>query len=314
MELRDIEAFVAVAEELHFGKAAMRLHISQPPLSNRIRQLEADLGVQLFTRSTRSVALTDAGRRLLGSAQQVLLQLDHARSVADSILSGEEGRVRLGFAGASTQRTLPLLSRAVREQHPGIELQLRSQAYVYTAMEMLRDGSLDLAFSRLPSTHDELDFRVIEVEELICALPAHHRLAQEEAIWVPDLRREDFVSLSSDQGSILQATMNALCVTAGFNPRVVQFAPDSATVLALVAAGVGVTITLSSVQPVQTEGVVYRRLADANPSHMFATLAWRRDDPSPALRAVLRTSQKVLPTPDLSAQTNNPFLVGIGRE
>ena len=122
MELRDIEAFVAVAEELHFGRAAARLHISQPPLSNRIRQLEADLKVDLFIRSTRNVALTEAGQRLLDPARQVLNQLAIARAVADSIVTGEEGRVRVGFAGASSQRSLPMLSRAVRELHPGIEL------------------------------------------------------------------------------------------------------------------------------------------------------------------------------------------------
>lgn len=314
MELRDIEAFVAVAEELHFGRAAARLHISQPPLSNRIRQLEADLKVDLFTRSTRNVVLTEAGQRLLGPARQVLSQLAIARAVAESIVTGEQGRVRLGFAGASSQRSLPLLSRAVRRLHPGIELQMQSQAYVFTALEMLRNGSLDLAFSRLPSTHPDLATRVIEVEEIICALPADHPLAEREAILLSDLRDEDFVSLPGDQGSILQATMFALCVTAGFNPRVIQFAPDSATVLALVAAGVGVTITLSSVAPVQTEGVVYRPLIDIHPSHMFATLAWRRDDPSPALRTVLATSEVTLPTPDLSAFANNPFMFGIGLE
>ncbi|MCW3492659.1 LysR substrate-binding domain-containing protein [Microbacterium sp. SSM24] len=314
MELRDIEAFVAVAEELHFGRAAARLHISQPPLSNRIRQLEADLKVSLFTRSTRSVTLTDAGQRLLGPARQVLTQLSLTRAVAEAIVAGETGRVRVGFAGASTQRSLPILSRAIRELHPGIELQLQSQAYVFTAMEMLRDGSLDLAFARLPSPDPDLDFRVIEVEEIVCALPTGHRLARRESVRLTDLRNEGFISLPDDQGSILQATMSALCVTAGFTPRVTQYAPDSATALALVAAGVGVTITLSTVQPVQPMEVVYLPLEDISPSHMFATLAWRRADPSPALRTVLKASEGSLPTPDLSRFANNPFLIGIGQE
>lgn len=314
MDFKAIEAFVAVAEELHFGRAAARLHISQPPLSNRIRQLEADLKVELFTRSTRNVALTEAGHRLLGSAQHVLAQLAIARSVADSLVTGEQGRVRLGFAGASAHRSLPLLSRAIRETHPGIELQLQSQAYVYRALEMLRDGTLDLAFARSPSPHPELANRVIEVEEIICAVPEGHRLAEQATISMVDLRDEDFVSLPEDQGSILQATMSALCVTAGFRPRVAQFAPDSVTVLALVAAGVGVTITLSSVKPAQSMGVVYRSITDIHPSHMFATLAWRRDDPSPSLKRVLEISKQVLPTPDLSEYVNNPFMFGIGPE
>jgi DNA-binding transcriptional LysR family regulator len=314
MELRDIEAFVAVAEELHFGRAATRLHMSQPPLSNRIRRLEQELKVQLFTRSTRNVALTDAGERLLAPAQSVLNQLDRAERVAASIVTGDQGMVRIGFAGASSQRSLPLLSRAVREAHPGIELRLQSQTYVYTALEMLREGSLDLAFARLPARDPQLRSRVVEVEEIICALPEGHALAEQEEVALEDLHDEDFISLPADQGSILQSTMFALCVTAGFSPRVAQFAPDSATVLALVAAGVGVTITLSSVRPVQTVGIAYRRLRDIQPSHMFATLSWRAGDDSPALRRVLEVSYRTLPTPDLSPFENNPFMIGIGRE
>jgi DNA-binding transcriptional LysR family regulator len=314
MELRDIEAFVAVAEELHFGRAAAKLHISQPPLSNRIQRLEQDLKVQLFTRSTRSVALTDAGMRLLPPARAVLSQLDAAEKVAASIVTGDQGTVRIGFAGASSQRSLPLLSHAVRAAYPGIELQLKSQTYVYTALEMLREGSLDLAFARLPSRDPLLESRVVEVEEIVCALPEGHPLAEKEQLHLQDLQDEDFVSLPTDQGSILQATMSALCVTAGFTPRVAQFAPDSATVLALVAAGVGVTITLSSVLPVQTVGIAYRTLQNIQPSHMFATLTWRRDDASPALARVLEVSENALPTPDLSAFANNPFVIGIGRE
>jgi DNA-binding transcriptional LysR family regulator len=313
MEIRDLEAFVAVAEELHFGRAAERLHISQPPLSSRIRQLEGELGLQLFTRSTRSVALTAAGERLLPSAQQVLERLRQTRVIAESIKTGEEGLVRLGFAGASSQRVLPLLSRAVREAYPGIELQLQSQTYVYTAIEKLMAGSIDLAFARLPS-HPGLASRVIEVEELVCALPEGHPLADRETISMQDLRDCGFVSLPDDQGSILQATMAALCVAAGFRPRIAQVAPDSATVLALVAAGVGVTVTLSSVVASSGVAIVCVPIEDIHPSHMFATLAWRADDPSPALRRVLEISERALPTPDLSGMENNPFLMSIGRE
>jgi DNA-binding transcriptional LysR family regulator len=300
VELRDFEAFVAVAEELHFGRAAERLHISQPPLSNRIRQLERDLRLQLFDRNTRTVSLTDAGERLLGPARRVLNEVDAAQNMAASIATGDQGRVRIGFAGASSQRALPLLTGAVRSQYPGVELVLQSQTYVFTALEQLLSRSLDLAFARLPIPHADLAWRVVEVEELVCALPAGHPLAAHESIRLPELHDEDFVSLPDDQGSILQSTMYALCVTAGFRPRIAQIAPDSSTVLALVAAGAGVTITLSSVCPVQTVGIAYRPLADIRPSHMFATLVWRKADPSPALQRVLDVSHSALPTPDLS--------------
>jgi DNA-binding transcriptional LysR family regulator len=127
------------------------------------------------------------------------------------------------------------------------------------------------------------------------------------------LSDDDFVSLPEDQGSILQATMFALCITAGFQPRVVQIAPDSATALALVAAGVGVTITLSSVAPVLRSGIVYVPFDHIEPSHMFATLAWRTNDPSPTLRRVLEVSERVLPTPDLAQFASNPFIKGMQR-
>lgn len=300
MELRDFEAFVAVAEELHFGRAAARLHISQPPLSSRIKHLERDLGLHLFDRNTRTVSLTDAGERLLVPARRVLNEVDAAHDVAISIATGDQGRVRIGFAGASSQRVLPLLTGAVRTEHPGIELILQSQTYVFTALEQLLARSLDLAFARLPIPHADLAWRVVEVEELVCALPSAHPLASQDSIRLSELHDEDFVSLPHDQGSVLQSTMYSLCVTAGFRPRIAQVAPDSSTVLALVAAGAGVTITLSSVCPTQTVGIAYRPLQNIRPSHMFATLVWRKADPSPALQHVLDASYGALPTPDLS--------------
>jgi len=312
MEIRDFEAFVAVAEELHFGRAAARLHISQPPLSNRIRQLEHELNLPLFERSTRTVTLTDAGARLLVPARRVLNEVESARNLARSIASGDQGQVRIGFAGASSQQALPLLTRAVRSAHPGIELVLQSQTYVYTAFESLISGALDLAFARLPMPHPELSSRVVEVEELMCALPAGHPLAAKESVQLADLVNEDFVSLPDNLGSMLQSTMYSLCVSAGFRPKIAQVAPDSSTVLALVAAGAGVTITLSSVRPVQTVGIAYRRLENIRASHMFATLAWLTDNPSPALHRVLDVSQVALPTPDLSAFDTDVSAISIG--
>ncbi len=249
---------------------------------------------------------------MLDPARQALRHIRLTEETAEAIRGGDQGLVRVGFAGASTQRSLPTLSRAVRNAHPGIELQLQSQTYVYTALEMLAAGTLDLAFARLPTDNPLLDSRVVEVEELVCALPHGHPAAELDGVPIESLREEDFVSLPSNHGSILQSTMMALCITAGYRPNVVQFAPDTATVLALVAAGVGVTITLSTAVGAQVNDIVYRPLTGIHPSHMFATLAWRRDDPSPALQRVLRVSEIALPTPNLSDFQMNPFLNSIG--
>lgn len=312
MELKDLEAFAMVAEELHFGRAAERLHISQPPLSHRIKMLESTVGFPLFDRSTRNVELTPDGQLLLPAVRRALREANRVEETASMISAGERGRVRIGFAGASSHRALPKLSNAVRLAYPEIDLQLKSQTYVYTAMEQLEEGAIDLAFSRLPSSHPKLESRIIQIEELVCAVPADHRLAERDSVCLNDLRSEEFVSLPDDQGSILQSTMYSLCVTAGFKPNIVQLAPDSVTIMALIAAGVGITITLSSVESAQEDAVVFLPISDASPNHMFSTLSWRRDDPAPALRRVLEVSQKALPTPDISDYQNNPFIIGIG--
>jgi len=215
-------------------------------------------------------------------------------------VSGEEGRVRIGFAGASSQRALPLLAKAVRKAHPGIELVLQSQTYVYTAFDLLVAGDLDLAFVRVPVASPELSHRIVEVERVVCALSEGHRLADQDSVRLEDLAEDEFVSLPEDSRSMLRATMYGMCLSAGFPPRITQVAPDSATVLALVAAGAGVTITLSSVCPVQTVGIVYKPIEGAEPSHLFAALAWRTDNESPALQRVLAIGGRALPTPDLS--------------
>jgi DNA-binding transcriptional LysR family regulator len=312
VDLRDLEAFVAVAEELHFGRAAVRLHIAQPPLSNRIIQLERELKLQLFQRSTRSVSLTDAGLRLLDPARRVLTQMAAVRGTAVAIASGDEGQVRIGFSAASSQRILPLLASAVRQAHPRIQLVLRSQTFVFTAFKLLVSGDLDLAFVRLPVIHPELSYRVVEVERLVCALPVGHPMADQDVVQVQDLADEEFVGISDDQGSILQSTMVSKCLSAGFHPRIVQTAPDSVTVLALVAAGAGVTITLSSVCQVQSTGIVYRPVAGPGPDHLFLALGWRTDNPSPALQRVLAVGEVALPIPDLDDLDGSPTRRGAG--
>ncbi|WZH51001.1 MAG: LysR substrate-binding domain-containing protein [Nocardioides alkalitolerans] len=299
MELRDLEAFDAVADELHFGRAAARLFVAQPSLSSRIGQLERELGLQLFDRSTRSVTLTDAGRRLVVHARQVLRQAADLKDTAASIVAGEEGYVRLGFLGAASQQALSLLTNAVRREHPGIELRLQSQVYVDTALDLLRAGDLDLAFVRAPVTGPGLAFRVVEAEQVLCALPQDHRLATRESLRMRDLQHESFVGMPFAR-SVMRATVTSMCLAAGFAPRFAQTAPDPGTVMALVAGGAGVTITLSSMRSVQSTGIVYKAIDDVEPRHMFTALAWRADDDAPALGRVLATSESVLPTTELS--------------
>lgn len=296
MELRHLTSFIAVAEELHFGRAARRLRMAQPPLSQQIRRLEKELGVQLFERNTRSVRLTSAGRSFLKPVRRVLEDLDIAVRAAKAAGQGEYGRVTVGFAGASSHDTLPLLTRAVRAAHPGLELVLRGQTYADVALAKVADGSLDLGFVRLPADLPGVETRVIGEEELLCALPQDHPLAERERIALADLEGEPFVTFPANAGSSLRDASFRACEEAGFRPRVVQEAPDSYTILALVAAGVGVSLTLSSCLHIQQTGIVHRPL-EGPPRRLQAALAWRRDNPSAALRSVLRVAAEALPTP-----------------
>lgn len=307
MELRDFEAFVAVAEELHFGRAADVLGVAQPPLSNRIRKFEQEIGIELFRRSTRSVELTESGKLLLPEAYSLLQKVDYTRRLTRAIRDGSFGMIRLGFAGASSQNLLSRLGRAVKETYPDIELRYQSQTYVHAAIQQLKENKLDLAFARLP-IHSDLSSRIVQIESFVCAVPDDHPLSTRQELSVSELAEEDFISLTDGQGSLLRATMMMSCRSAGFEPKIIQHVPDSATALALVAAGLGVTITLSTVAETRSEGIAYIPLKDSNPSQMFATLTWRRNHVTPQLARVLEISEEVLPTPDLSNFQDDPLI------
>jgi DNA-binding transcriptional LysR family regulator len=290
MELRHLRAFLAVAEELHFGRAAERLHMAQPPLSQQIRQLERHLGVALFDRNTRSVQLTSAGEALVDPAQRVLSDVDTAVRAARAGGRGEFGRVTLGFAGASSKAVLPVLARAVRESYPDIELVMQGQTYANAALARIADGTLDLGFIRLPFIAPGVEYQVVEDEELVVALPEGHRLASRPRLALADLANEPWVTFPADAGSSLQSLLQQVCLSAGFVPNVVQSAPDSYTITALVAAHVGVTLTLTSVMRSIPDGVVYRPLSDDLPI-VESAVAWNSQNPSTAVHSVIRVLQ-----------------------
>lgn len=294
MELRHLSAFVAVAEELHFGRAAERLHIAQSPLSQQIRLLERDLGVKLFDRTTRSVRLTAAGQSLLEPARHLLAEASVVRRTVQAAHHGEVGRVTVGFAGASSYAALPLLTRAVGSELPGIELVLEGQAYTGEAMGRITDGTLDLGFVALPVRRG-VSARVVRMERLTLALPDSHPLAERSEVRFEDLAKERFVTFPVARGSAVREAMVQACHEAGFAPRIVQEAPDSYNLLALVGAGMGVAIVVRSARNIHLEHVVFRDLVGDVPVLPIA-LAWRAGNRSAALAAVLRVAERVLPT------------------
>ena len=289
MDIEQLRSFLAVADELHFGRAAERLHVAQPPLSRTIKQLERELGTRLFDRNTRSVRLTSSGQALMDPAQEVLDALRRAETAVRSADHGEVGTVRIAFAGVSTHRLVARLARVVRSQRPGIQLELSSQNFAQPAMKRLLAGETDLALGRWDVVPAEISAQVVMPDSLVLAVPDTHPLAGARRLSIGQLASEGFVSLPPHEGSVLPDRLRRLAHANGFVADVVQVAPDTQTALALVSAEVGCHLSLASVaENVTDPHVVFIPLNESTPSldvHLRA--AWRRADQNPALRAVL---------------------------
>lgn len=297
MEIRWLEAFVAVAEELHFGRAAARLRLAQSPLSQTIRKLEKELGTTLFDRSTRSVALTPAGHAFLPHAHRVFEELELGRQATRATSGVVYGTVSIGFSGALNHLTLPPLTRAVRQRYPEVQLSLTGRVMTRDGVEQLEQGGLDIAFVGLPIDPSPVRTRLIGREPLGAALPIDHPLAREREIDLAGLADEGFITTPAATGSALQELAMQACVKAGFRPRVIQEITDPYMILTLVSAGVGVALMSSGVAGIMPSAAVFVPLR-GEPTYMDHALAWLDDNPSPVLKAVLDLAEEVLPTPE----------------
>lgn len=295
MELRHFTAFLAVAEELHFGRAAEGLHIAQPALSQMIRSLERELGVPLFERTTRRVRLTASGEALLEPARSIVHQVEGAKRIARAAQEGIVGRVQVGFGGTSGYSILSLLAREVAERQPGIELALRPQTYSGEAALAIRDGHLDLAIISPPAPAG-IDVHVIRQERVMVAVPTDHEFAGRDEIGIGELRDQPFISYAPSHGSQVREAMMRLADEVGFLPRIVQEAPDPYSLLALVGAQVGISIVVESSEHIRIDGVSYVRLAEGADAFTLA-LGWRRNNPSEALARVIDIVRDILPSP-----------------
>lgn len=287
VDVHQAEAFLAVAEELHFGRAAQRLHMAQPPLSRLIRQLEAELDTVLFERTTRHVRLTPPGAALLDPARELVLLSRRMRQIAQDARDGRLGRVRLGFAGPSVNGLVGTLAGRLRDALPGVALELHTAQFSHDGLESIVDGSLDLLIGRWDFLPAEVDSVVVAHEELLVALPDRHRLAARARVTADDVAREPWVVLPGRSAATLPNRLHMLGSAAGVVPRIVQVAPDSATLLLLVAAGTGVALTLSGVRDnIPADGAVFRPLTP-DPGTVEARLIWRHGNPNPALPRIL---------------------------
>ncbi|MDB5394440.1 MAG: LysR family transcriptional regulator [Rhodospirillales bacterium] len=277
MELRHLRYFVAVAEELHMTRAAERLGIAQPPLSQQIQALEREIGVTLFHRIKRHIELTDAGKLFLEEARRILIGVEAAVGRARRAQDGEIGRIRVGLTeSASFNSIVTGALRAYRAAFPDIELTLEEKHTTELA-ESLRDGTIDAAFLRPPfSAGDGLDFRLLTSESMIVALPAGHGLATERPITLSELAAETFILYPRSARPGLSDMIAAACAQAGFTIKLGQQAPQLSAAINLVAAGMGISVVPQSMRQMQPRGVVYRALK-GGPTVALG-LAYRKDE------------------------------------
>jgi len=299
MDLRHLGHFVAVAEEGHVTRAAERLGMQQPPLSQSISGLERELGVQLFRRQPRGVALTAAGLTLLGDARAILAQVEHARDATLRTARGEQGRITAGFtSSAPFHPFVPRVIRAFREAHPLVHLMLE-EAGTTELIEALRGERIDAAFIRTPLADAAgLTIDALLEEDMIAALPAAHVLAgSTRPLALRRLMGETFVIYRRPSGPGLYDAILAACHAAGFSPRVGQEAPRIAATLNLVAAGLGVAIVPASLRRMQLDGVVYRVLAGPARPTAPLLLATRRADASATVRRLVALIRRMASEP-----------------
>jgi DNA-binding transcriptional LysR family regulator len=286
MEFRQLKYFIAVAEELHFTRAAARLKMAQPPLSFQIRQLEKELEVTLFERTKRKVALTSAGHVFLHEAYRLVGSASAAIRAAQRAYRGETGRLNLGFVGSAAYRLLPALVRRYRVEYPDVQLALHEMSSAQQG-EAFEAGRIDVGLVHPPVREDlNVIVETILREPLVVALPDHHPLASHAKVPLEKLANEDWILFPRQIGPGFHNRIMQVCQSgAGFTPRVVQEAPQMASIIGLVAAGLGLSLVPASLTELRRSGVVYRKLTST--ATLELGMAWRRDTDHPIIAPFL---------------------------
>ncbi len=290
MELRHLRYFVSVAEELHFGRAAQRLFIAQPPLSQQIQQLERELGVALFARTSRRVQLTPAGSAFLAEARQILASVEAAAETAKRAARGETGWLGIGFAASATYDLLPAVLHDFRAAFPEVALSLQELNAVEQG-SALREKIIHVGFARPYALEPEAVIHAVQREPFLVALPDTHRLTRSASLRLPALADELFISFPEAPKPSYAEVVRRACEDAGFTPHVVQEVREMQTALSLIAAGFGIALLPASVKHLHRDGVVYRSLDEPAPRTELAVVS-RLDDPSPALENFLAIVQR----------------------
>ncbi len=290
LALHQLYAFTVLAEELHFGHAAQRLGIAQPPLSQQIRRLEEKVGHPLFDRASGRVALTPAGRELLPSARRALDEIAEGLETARRVGNGEVGRIRIGFAASLALTILPVLLRAYRDRYPDVETEIHEMTTA-PQISALHEQGIDIGLLREPPADPGLVAEPILSEKFVAVLPSGHPLAAERVVPLVALANEPFVLLPRATGPTLHDRILGLCRDAGFEPRIGQPAVEWQTVAALVEAGLGISLAPASIRRVRLGGVAYRAIKP-NTARTTVAMCWRRDDRNPLIRRFLDVARR----------------------
>jgi DNA-binding transcriptional LysR family regulator len=291
VELRQLRYFVAVAEERHFGRAAKRLRLSQPPLSAQIKGLEEELGVKLFQRSTRQVALTDAGRTFLERAEGILEAVEEAKEAAKGADEGVRGRLEIGFISSATLGLLPPAIRLFRERFGGVEIELRELTSAQQ-IDALYAGEIRVGLVRLPLRAPGLRFEPLQEESFVVALPSGHPLEALESVPLEAMVDQPLIFFTRQLMPSLHAQIVELFQRVGAFPNVVQHAVHLQTIVGLVASDVGLAILPEPAERLSREGVVYRSL-DAPDATSWVGLARVEGDGSLLVENFVRTVREV---------------------
>ncbi|MFS2164937.1 LysR family transcriptional regulator [Variovorax sp. Varisp62] len=285
MELRHLRVLIAVAEELHFGRAAKRLNLSQPPVSLAIRELEDELGVRLFERTSRHIEITPAGEEALRDARAVLGRTESLREHARNASRGGSGSLSIGFISLAAYSFLPAVLRRFAAEYPGVKIALHESTTDRIPSDV-ENGSLDVGCHFVsPSLPASLSYRATDNDALVVALPEQHPMAGQKRVSLAKLADEQFLVFERHHGPIMFDTVVSACRQHGFSPRIFP-ARQMHTIISLVSGGIGVALVPDCVQVMRREGVVYRPLSGER-TRIETGVCWRTDDDSPVLRAFL---------------------------
>lgn len=296
MELRHLKYFKTVAEELHFGKAADRLNMAQPPLSTQIRHLEEELGIPLFHRTKRRVELTKEGEVFLEKVYQILKNLDESIETVRKVNRGEIGEISIGFLASSAYDVLPTIIKYYRKQYPSIHVNLKQLTSV-GQLKALKEGTIHIGIISEPFENDAFNFEVIRREPMVVALPREHPLASENSpIDLIELENDPFILTGRESNQIYYDRIINSCGEVGFSPNIIQETKEMSTLISLVSAGIGIAIVPDSIKALLQNEVIYRKIKN-NKFTTVTALVWENKSQSPIVNGFVElVKESVIPS------------------